>query len=162
MSTPESHRSLPGAGSLIRRLDAVDEQPEAIALRTRSYDLLLPSPTSAPVVDVGCGGGRAVAELGARGVRAVGIDASAQMISVARLRYPAADVRLGNALALPFEDGELVGYRADKVLHDLAAPEEAISEARRVLAPGGRAVLIGQDWDALVIDSDRPGLTRRI
>ncbi|MEU8149944.1 hypothetical protein [Nonomuraea sp. NPDC048901] len=29
-------------------------------------------------------------------------------------------------------------------------------------APGGRIVLIGQDWDTLVIDSDDPALTRTI
>lgn len=37
-----------------------------------------------------------------------------------------------------------------------------LAEARRVLVAGGRIVLIGQDWDATVIDSDQPELTRRI
>jgi hypothetical protein len=31
-----------------------------------------------------------------------------------------------------------------------------------VLAPGGRVVLVGQDWDAFVIDSDDAALTRAI
>ncbi|MEV7040340.1 methyltransferase domain-containing protein [Amycolatopsis sp. NPDC051061] len=31
------------------------------------------------------------------------------------------------------------GYRADKVLHELADLAAAVAEARRVLAPGGRA-----------------------
>jgi ubiquinone/menaquinone biosynthesis C-methylase UbiE len=161
--TPEPVLPVSAVDALIRRLDAVDDKPEAIALRKRSYDLLLPaSGPSGTVVDVGCGAGRAVAELAERGTRAVGIDLSEQMITTARRRHPEADVRLGNALALPFGDGELVGYRADKVLHDLPSPEQAIDETRRVLASGGRAVLIGPDWDALVIDSDRPGLIRRI
>lgn len=47
------------------------------------------------------------------------------------------------------------------MLHDLV-PERALAEARRVLAPGGRAVLIGQDWDTIVIDSGDPVLTRTI
>jgi hypothetical protein len=43
-----------------------------------------------------------------------------------------------------------------------AAGEVLVSEARRVLAPGERIVLTGQDWDAFIIDSDDPGLTRTI
>ncbi|GAA2089788.1 hypothetical protein [Actinomadura alba] len=35
----------------------------------------------------------------------------------------------------------------------------ALKEARRVLRPGGRIVLLGQDRDTFVIDSADPGLT---
>ena len=31
-----------------------------------------------------------------------------------------------------------------------------------MLAPGGRAVLLGQDWDTIAIDSDEPETTRRL
>jgi hypothetical protein len=47
-------------------------------------------------------------------------------------------------------------------LHALAEPERAVVEARRVLARNGRAVLVGQDWDTFVIDSDDPELTRTL
>ena len=148
---------------LIQMLDAFDGRPDATALRARSYDLLLPpGGPGGPVADVGCGAGRAVAELSERGVRAIGVDLSEQMIEVAARRRPDLDVRVGDACALPFKDGELVGYRADKVLHTLPDPAQGIAEAYRVLAPGGRAVVLGQDWEATVIDSDRPELTRRI
>ncbi|GAA3962789.1 methyltransferase domain-containing protein [Actinomadura viridis] len=152
------------ADALIRRLDSVENRPDAVELRALSYDLLhpRPGPASGPVVDVGCGTGRAVAELAGRGVRAVGVDLDERMIAAARRRWPGADLRVADALALPFEDGELAGYRADKVLHDLAEPERALAEARRALAPGGRAVLVGQDWDGLLIDSGLPALTRTI
>jgi SAM-dependent methyltransferase len=114
------------------------------------------------VVDVGCGAGRAVAELTDRGVRAVGVDLDERMVAVARQRRPDCDVRLGSAYELPFDDGEVSGYRAEKVFHDVADPARAMAEARRVLAPGGRIVLLGQDWDTVVIDSDHPQLTRTI
>lgn len=54
------------------------------------------------------------------------------------------------------------GYRADKVLHEVADPASALAEAYRVLIPGGRIVLVGQDWDALIIDSSHRELTRTI
>jgi len=72
------------------------------------------------------------------------------------------DVRSADATDLPLADGEALGYRADKVLHILPDPEAALAEARRVLTPGGRIILVGQDWDTLVIDSDQGDLTRRI
>ncbi|MFJ1549059.1 hypothetical protein [Streptomyces sp. NPDC088246] len=48
------------------------------------------------------------------------------------------------------------------MLHAIADPAAALREARRVLIAGGRAVLIGQDWDTFVIDSDYPALTRTV
>ncbi|MEV4754937.1 methyltransferase domain-containing protein [Micromonospora sp. NPDC049559] len=147
--------------SLVRRLDAAETLPEAVRLRERSYELLRVVPGTT-VLDVGCGAGRAVAELGARGARAVGVDVREEMVAVARDRWPDGTFRTGDAYDLPFADGEFAAYRADKVYHELDAPPRALAEAHRVLAPGGRVVLVGQDWDAFVIDSDDPGLTRTI
>jgi SAM-dependent methyltransferase len=148
-------------GSLVRILDAADAMPGASALRARSYDLLDVAPGQV-VVDVGCGTGLAVAELAGRGAWVVGVDVSEPMITLARRRWPGLDFRLGTAGELPLADGAVAGYRADKVFHELADPALALAEAWRVLVPRGRIVLVGQDWDAFVIDSDDPGLTRTI
>ncbi|GII33761.1 methyltransferase domain-containing protein [Planotetraspora mira] len=147
------------AETLVGMLDAIDTMPAAAALRARSYELL---GTGSPIADVGCGPGRAVAELNERGRRAIGVDMNPEMIAIARRRWPDADFRTGDAGALPFEDGEVAGYRAEKVFHEIGDPARALEEARRVLTPGGHVVLIGQDWDALVIDSADPALTRTI
>ncbi len=147
--------------SLLAVLDAVDAQPVAVQLRTRSYELL-GDLTGRTVVDAGCGGGRAVAELIERGVRAVGVDLDPEMIAVARERWPAGEFHVGDACELPVESGSVSGYRADKVLHTLDDPARAVAEARRVLAPGGRVVLLGQDWDTIAIDSDDSETTRRL
>jgi ubiquinone/menaquinone biosynthesis C-methylase UbiE len=114
------------------------------------------------VVDVGCGTGRAVAELAERTTHAIGVDLDPAMLAAAHDRFPGLDVRSADATDLPLGDGEEHGYRADKLYHILPDPLAALAEARRVLAPGGRIVLVGQDWDTLVIDSDQPDLTRRI
>ncbi|MET0133784.1 MAG: methyltransferase domain-containing protein [Kibdelosporangium sp.] len=142
--------------TMLTLLDRADSWPGAAELRSRTYELLRPAEF---IVDVGCGAGRAVAELGPG---AVGIDVSEEMIQVARIRWPESDFRVGSATALPFGDGAVGGYRADKVLHAVPDPAAVLVEARRVLAPGGRIVLVGQDWDTIVIDSDDPALTRRL
>ena len=147
--------------TLIRMLDAADALPGAADLRARTYDLLRLDPGQ-PVADIGCGSGRAVAELAERGAAAVGIDPDPGMLEAARQRWPQLDFQAGTAEALPLADGAVAGYRADKVFHDVGDLPTAFAEARRVLAAGGRIVLAGQDWDTVVIDSDDPALTRAI
>ncbi|MFB6878946.1 methyltransferase domain-containing protein [Streptomyces sp. NPDC056323] len=146
---------------LIALLDSADRMPGANELRAQSYALLGAEPGMS-AVDVGCGAGRAVAELAERGVKAVGVDPSERMIVVARGRWPEADFRIAGAYELPLADASVDGYRADKVFHELVEPERALTEARRVLRPGGRIVLLGQDWDTIIIDSADPALTRTI
>lgn len=143
--------------TLLTLLDAFDDLPQARDLRERSYRSL-----GDTVAEVGCGSGRGVGELAARGVRAIGVDLDPAMIEVARERWPGSEFHVADATALPLEDGSVTGYRADKVLHALAEPERAVIEARRVLAGNGRAVLTGQDWDTFVIDSDDPELVRTL
>lgn len=143
--------------TLLTLLDAFDDQTQARNLREHTYRAL-----GDTVVDVGCGSGRAVGELAARGARAIGVDGDPGMIEVAIERWPASEFHVGDATALPLDDGSVTGYRADKLLHDLPEPERAVVEARRVLAAQGRAVLIGQDWDSYAIDSDDPELTRAL
>lgn len=127
-----------------------------------SYDLLRLKP-GARVLDVGCGTGRAVAELADRDVAVIGIDSDDRMLAMARARSPELDVRSVDATApLPWAVASFDAYRADKVVHLFEAPGAALAEAARVLAPGGRIVLVGQDWDAFIIDSDEDDLTRRI
>ncbi|UNZ21157.1 methyltransferase domain-containing protein [Streptomyces sp. 891-h] len=154
----EEHRD---TQAMLAVLDAADQIPSATRLRARSYELLSPVPGST-VVDVGCGAGRAVAELAERGVHAVGVDPDSWMLTAARERWSTAEFHQAGAEELPFADGSVRGYRADKVFHVLQDPHSAVAEARRVLCPGGRIVLVGQDWDAIMIDSDDAELTRTI
>ncbi len=142
-------------------LERFEALPAAARLRERTYQLLSATP-GASVVDVGCGAGRAVAELAERGIAAVGVDVNPGMITLARSRFPDQDFRVVAASDLPFSDGALAGYRADKVLHEIADTAGVLGEARRVLAPGGRIVVAGQDWDLIGVDAGDVALTRAI
>ena len=157
----ETHTAHIDTDTLIRALDVAERMPAAAQLRARSYQLLR-IPRGATVVDVGCGTGRAVAELAGYAAHAIGLDLDPAMLAAARSRFPDIDVRSADATDLPLGDGQVHGYRADKLYHVLSDPRAALAEASRVLVPGGRIVLLGQDWDASVIDSDQPELTRRI
>ncbi len=140
---------------VIALLDEIEKHPDAVRVRERTYELL---GAAAEIVDVGCGGGRAVHELGAR---AVGVDHDPATVAIARARYPGSRFHVADAHALPFPDASLDGYRAERVIHVLDAPR-ALAEARRVLRPGGRLVLAGHDWDLFAVDSSLPEVTRRV
>jgi ubiquinone/menaquinone biosynthesis C-methylase UbiE len=157
----ETHTAYTDTDGLIRQLDAAEAIPAAARLRARSYQLLRLSP-GATVVDVGCGTACAVAELAEHAAHAIGVDLDPAMLAAARRRFPGIDVREADVSELPLDDGQAHGYRADKVYHVLRDPHAALAEARRVLAPGGRIALLGQDWDTQVVDSGQPELTRRI
>src|SRR5262245_57620720 len=64
-------------------------------------------PTSARVLEAGCGYGRIAAEVAAAGwTRVVGVDPSPQMIARGREEHPGLDLRVADGPRLPFADGE--------------------------------------------------------
>lgn len=147
------------AQQLIAFLAWADAKPDVVARRGRSYELL-DVRQGAVVADVGCGIGTVLADLLERGARAVGVDSSQVMVGEAARRVPGAELHVADAAALPLEDGTLSGYRAERVYQHLADPVPALVEAMRVLEPGGRIVLVDQDYDAFVIDGDDRQTTR--
>lgn len=145
---------------LVAALDAIEQLPFAAGLRRRTYELL--GEGCGAVLDVGCGTGLAAAELAARGARVVGVDADPEALSAGRERHPDVEFEQAGAEELPFDTGSFDGYRAARLYHLLPRPERAVTEAARVLGPGGRAVLAGQDHDMMTADADDLAVTRAI
>lgn len=90
-------------------------------------------------LDVGCGPGALAGEL-ARvvGATLVGaVDPSEQYVDACRLRVPGADVRLGTAEDLPFEDGSFDAVLAQLVVQVLDDAPRAAREMLRVATAGG-------------------------
>jgi len=88
------------------------------------------------VLDIGCGTGRFLAQL-AEIAKAWGVDASSEMLEVARTRAGSAGLKLGSAEELPFKDGWFERATMWLVAHLVDRPR-AFAEATRVLEPGGR------------------------
>jgi SAM-dependent methyltransferase len=97
------------------------------------------------VVDVGCGSGALAAAAATLGHPAIGVDVALRWLAGARRRF--AEMGLGgrapllvaaSADALPLARGVAAAVVGDDVLDHLRAPERALAEFRRALAPGGR------------------------
>lgn len=121
------------------------------------------------LLDVGCGLGEAVLalaeDLGDDG-EAVGIDASAAMVSVARAKASATRCRVrfavGDAYALDEPDDSFHVVRSERTLQWLADPVAAVAEMARVVRPGGRISLIDTDWSTFAIDVGDDDLAERV
>ncbi len=101
-------------------------------------------------LDAGTGTGRMLELIAPHARRAVGIDVSPEMLAIARDRLLRANiqnaqVRLGDIFRLPFANGSAgAGFDVvlfHQVLHYLDDPGAAVSEAARVMAPGGRLLI---------------------
>lgn len=96
------------------------------------------------VLDAGCGAGPVLADRRARGATVAGFDASAAMLDLARERLgPDVALRLADlAEPWPYPDGAFDDVVACLVLHYLRDWSAPLAELRRVLRPGGRAVVV--------------------
>ena len=83
---------------------------------------------------------------GPRASQATGIDRSSDMLRVARVKLEAAGIasslRQGDMYALPLGDQSADSIIIHQVLHYAHSPAAAISEAARVLAPGGTLLVV--------------------
>jgi SAM-dependent methyltransferase len=91
------------------------------------------------ILDVGCGTGANLELLGQYG-EAEGVDVSQAALQFCRARG-LQNVRQGAAEKLPFEDGEFDLVTALDVVEHLDDDVAGLREMRRVLRPGGRALL---------------------
>jgi len=93
-------------------------------------------------LDVATGTGDLALALQRRGAEVTGLDFSQEMLTLAREKGPGITWQAGNALELPFADGEFdaatVGFGA-RNFDDLG---RGLREMARVVRPGGRVVVL--------------------
>jgi len=125
----------------IRRLHVPEERVEAEMLR------LVGDRPFRSMLDLGTGTGRALELFGSLYDTGIGIDASHSMLAVARAKLDAAglahaQVRQGDIFNLPLPPGGSDLVVLHQVLHYLDDPALAVREAARMLAPGGRMLIV--------------------
>lgn len=105
------------------------------AYRDAFFALLPPAPARA--LEIGCGEGRVSRDLRFRGYDVTGLDLAPTLVEAARDAAPDGAYVVGDAVALPFDDGDfdiVVSYNSLIDVEDMPA---AVAEAGRVLRPGG-------------------------
>lgn len=107
-------------------------------------------------LDAACGTGRQAGLLLSLGHTVTGIDASPEMLAVARARHPSGDFRLGRLEALPMPDGCVDLVTCSLALTHFSDLVPPLRELRRVTRPGGRIVL-SDVHPVLVIASAQAG-----
>jgi SAM-dependent methyltransferase len=114
--------------------------------------------TGTSVIDVGCGAGRHSFEAFRRGADVVAFDQDAEELADVDAILQAmseqgeapvgakAQVVTGDALALPYVDGEFDCVIASEILEHVPADDRAIDELVRVLKPGGLLAVTVPRW----------------
>jgi ubiquinone/menaquinone biosynthesis C-methylase UbiE len=90
------------------------------------------------LLDVACGPGYVTAAADSRGASATGLDFSSEMVKEARRRYTAVEFIEGDAERLPFPDASFDAVVFNFGILHFGEPDRALSEASRVMRPGGR------------------------
>ena len=125
----------------LRSLHVAESEVEAAIARA-----LGDKPVGA-LIDIGTGTGRMLELFGRAARRALGVDRSPEMLRLARVKLAqagiqSAELRQGDMYALPLPDASADVIILHQVLHYAQAPAHAIAEAGRVLAPGGRLLIV--------------------
>jgi ubiquinone/menaquinone biosynthesis C-methylase UbiE len=109
-------------------------------------------------LDMGCGAGRHAFEMYRRGADVIAFDQDMDELAKVRDMFATmrregevpegaeADVKEGDALALPFGDGEFDRVVAAEVLEHIPADLQAIAELARVLRPEGSLAVTVPRW----------------
>ncbi len=110
--------------------------------RDSFLDLVVPARSGRQCVEIGCGEGRVVRDLVARGHRITGVDTSLTLLRHATAAESAATYVLADGAALPFPDSCFdlaVAYNSLQVVADMPG---TVREAARVLIGGGQFCVV--------------------
>ena len=151
-----------------RHLEAAYTTPDVVEQRRRVIEIL-GLRAGEDVLDIGSGPGFLACEIAAvvgEGGSVHGVDPSESMLAIAahRERAPGSapvELRPGDALELPYPDATFDAAVCTQVYEYIEDMPTALAEARRVLRPGGRLLVLDTDWDSIVWrSSDRERMRR--
>ena len=107
------------------------------------------------VLDIGCGPGylcESMGEIVGRHGAVVGIDISPDLIALCSRRKPSTwlSYATGDATKVDQPDASFDVVVCKQVAEYVPDVDRVLSEAFRVLKPGGRTIFVATDWDAVV------------
>jgi ArsR family transcriptional regulator len=143
---PDCRRDLLRLRDLRGGAPAAEPDGDNRSLHRALVELTVSTPLG-DLIDIGCGYGRILKLLASRAQRVVGVDIDADARRYARAEVllaglPNCTLRKGDMYDLPFADQEFDTVILDDVLASAADPAAAVREARRLLQPGGRLLLL--------------------
>ncbi|HEX2525861.1 MAG TPA: metalloregulator ArsR/SmtB family transcription factor [Geminicoccus sp.] len=133
------------------RAQAWDEEHELNAAQSKAIDAallgLFAGVSTPSLLDIGTGTGRVLQLLASRIGYGLGVDVAQDMLKIARANLDRREarncqVRHGDMYQLPLPDASFAAVTFHQVLHFADDPFAALSEARRVLAPDGRIIVV--------------------
>jgi len=149
------------------RIDRTYQTPEIVNQRLRTL-LALGLRQGESILDVGCGTGLLLEQealaVGSEG-RAEGVDTSADMLALARIRCEdlvQVNLQSGSANSLTFDDACFDALSCTQVLLYVEQLEQVLTEYYRVLKPRGRIAIIETDWGGAILNSSDLKMTQAI
>ena len=113
------------------------------------------------LLEIGCGAGAVLGILGQAfpSLKLAGIDLEEKQIEYATnhlktLNFGNADLRVGDATNLPWQDNQFNHVYAIWFIEHLNNPQQVLTEAKRVLQPGGTITLTETDYRTILISPE--------
>lgn len=154
-STIKAYKGMGMEGGIARWYDRTTrrDMPEFRALAAR---IAAAVPAAGAVLEIAPGPGFLSVELARRGLNVRAVDISRTFVEIAR-RNAAAEgvnvrVELGNASALPVESNSVDFAVCRAAFKNFSEPVKALAEMRRVLRPGGTALVIDLRRDVRAVE----------
>jgi ArsR family transcriptional regulator len=143
---PDFRRDIDRLRALRSSTEPAEQGDDDRALHHALVELTVTDPLG-DLIDIGCGQGRVLKLLASRAQRAVGVDIDADARRFARAQVllaglPNCTLRKGDMYSLPFADDEFDTVILDDVLGEADQALEALLEARRLMRPAGRMLLL--------------------
>ena len=152
-STVKAYKGLGMEGPVARWYNRTTRRdlPEVKALAAR---IAASVPAASDVLEIAPGPGFLSIELARRGQNVQAVDISKTFVDIARRNAAAEGVRarfeLGNAAALSLMDASVDFVVCRAAFKNFSEPVKALAEMRRVLRPGGTALLIDMRRDVSI------------